>query len=119
MPERSLQREPAGVRAIAAIFQDVEEVCTLLTSPAPETLDRCERILKDACSSFGGFLPERAELPGLYRLQSAIRQAGQLLDAAFQYHDLWRLRLRTNLAGYGPGGHPAAISHQSRVFLEG
>jgi hypothetical protein len=97
----------------------VEGVCALLTSPSPEILEGCERILENACSSFGALSPDRADLPAIQRLQTAIRQAGHLLDSAFQYHDRWKRRLNASLAGYRPGGLPAPVSHQSRVSWEG
>jgi hypothetical protein len=126
MMDGTALRPPAGVRAIAAILREVEGVCFLLTSPSPETLDRCERILESASLSFAGLQPDLASagrdpaaLSAVEQLRSALGRAGQLLESSFQYHEQWRRRLCASLAGYRPGGDPAALSHRGRVSLQG
>jgi hypothetical protein len=107
------------VQAIAAMSSAVERVCTLLTTPSPETLERCERVLESAATSYAGLRLERADRPAVEELQSALALAGRLLESAFQYHEQWRRRLGASLAGYQPGGDPAAVVHPSRVTLKG
>jgi len=106
-------------RAIAAISSEVERVCTLLKAPSPETLERCERILESAAASYAGLRPQRADRPAVEHLRSALGLAGQLLESAFQYHEQWRRRLWSSLAGYQPGGDPAVVVHPNRVSLRG
>jgi hypothetical protein len=109
----------AGIQALTAVTLEVKEVCALLTSPTPDALERSERVLESAASSLAAWQPDRAGLAAVEQLQSTLRRASRLLEYAFQYHEHWRRRLHSSLAGYEPGGGPAAVMHRGRVYLEG
>jgi hypothetical protein len=109
----------SDTRTTAAILREVEGVCALLVSPSPEKLERCERILESAVSSFAGLHPAPSALPAVHQLRTALWRAGQLLEGAFQYHEQWRRRRSVSLAGYQAGGSPAAMPPQRRMCLEG
>jgi hypothetical protein len=117
--ESTAPSSPADARAIAAISREMEGVCAMLTSPSPERLERCERILESAVSAFSGMRPDVSALPDVRELRSVVGRAARLLDSAFRYHDDWRRRLSVSLAGYQPGGSPAAMPQQRRMCLEG
>jgi hypothetical protein len=103
----------------AELARHVEGVCLLLMSPSPESMERCEQILERASSTLLSLQPQRSDLPAVEKLRAALGRAGRLLESAFQYHGQWRRRLDSNLAGYLPGGNPAAVAHPGRVRLEG
>jgi len=107
--------------------EKLDRVCDLLLSPSPEALDQCTPLFQaaiarvTACQA-AATRPAQTE-PGApaeaLRLQSAVRRARCLLEAAAEYHQKWARRIATMSAGYDGRGEPAAVDQGRRLILRG
>jgi hypothetical protein len=112
---------------LAAARKELERACDLLLAPSPEALDRCADLLQAAVAqvtaSQAAIATPAEREPGAAaegrRLQSAVRRARRLLDAAAEYHQNWARRMGTLSAGYDSRGEPAAVERGRRLIVRG
>jgi hypothetical protein len=114
------------VEKLRAARAEVEQACTLLLSPSPDTLGRCMGVFERACHAIG---ESRRELPGMrgdpvalaeaHRLRFAVRHAGKLLETAQEFHTRWNHILGAMTGGYTQSGDPAPVIRRGQVCLTG
>ncbi len=114
------------IHRLEAARSEVERVCSWLTSPSPEVLDRCSGVLAAAITelqinakslAFAHGDPDA--LAEAWNLKRAVRRAGKLMDHAAEYHARWRRVVGGQLEGYRPGGEIAPIAHPPSICLQG
>ena len=104
----------------------LDGVCGLLISPSPEVLERCTPMLEMTVSELGWCQKDLQLARGdtacwreARRLAAAVQLAERLLVSGWEYHQRWSQRLGSMVAGYAPGGEPAAMKARSRVCMNG
>jgi hypothetical protein len=116
---------PAEIQAqLRSARSELEQVCKLLESPAPATLDRCavimERVIPELQAARSGIAQAGADgVAEARRLRAVVHRARSLLELAMRYHAQWRSILAGMSGGYTMLGAPAPILSQSRVFIQG
>lgn len=119
---------------LGAVRAEVDQVCQLLLSPTPESMDRCSERLAaavaemTACQASGENLhpdkgpanvgPDDALLEAR-RLEQSLSRAHRLLEGAAAFHRNWLRWLGAMCAGYTVHGEPAAVERGSRVVVRG
>jgi hypothetical protein len=110
-------------RQLSLARSEISEVCRLLQSPTPESLNQSALHLETALQAMMACpaSPEAGEEDGLeaQQLQNLVRQAGRLLDAGWEFRRNWFRRLSTMTSGYAPGGEPAAMDRGCSVIVNG
>lgn len=113
---------------VAQTRSGVRQARLLITTPSPQTLDRCRPLLEEATACLvrvrdslnrAGQHREPALLTELTGLEQDVAGLGLLLEHAAGFYSGW-IRLRNSLAGgYTAQGKPAEPGPSRRVSVEG
>lgn len=104
----------------------VLRACQCLTAASPDALERSQTSLSEALTHLQAGLASPAGNGGRQDRLARVRQvrestalAGQLLEAAGEYHRQWFSRLGELCGGYTATGLPAELGHASRWLARG
>ena len=116
----------------AAVFEQfadtraqLDSVCDLLISPAPEVLDRCSALLESAGRQMADCQPQIAGLRGdpaaieaAWLLRRSFVKADKLLQNAARFHGKWISIRGAMTGGYTDRGEAAPVRHAGRIWIE-
>jgi hypothetical protein len=115
----------AVIEQFAATRAQLDSACDLLTSPTPESLDRCAILLESAqrqmtgCQSqIIGAQGDPAALEAAWRVRRSFERAARLLKSAASFHANWMSIRGTLTGGYTSRGEPSPVRHPGRICLE-
>ncbi|HYW48860.1 MAG TPA: hypothetical protein VE959_38710 [Bryobacteraceae bacterium] len=115
-----------AVERMGTARSQIERVCGWLTSPSPETLDRCSGVLESAVAELAGGASWLAHARGnpeamaeAWHLNRAVKRAGKLLESARQYHARWSRIRGAMTQGYGHQGIVPPPVLPGRISLQG
>jgi hypothetical protein len=116
----------APLDRLREISSEVDRACILLTSPAPESLDKCSAALESAAARLASLQPALPTLAGdpelvaeTWLLRHGILRAEALLANAAAWHSRWREIVAVRTAGYRRDGAPAEPPAPGRLCLTG
>jgi hypothetical protein len=103
----------------------VSRACASLVEATPAALEDCAETLAAAARRLAGLGPALDGVSGSadalaegWRLRRNLAIAGKLLGNVAAYHGGWCDRLAAQVAGYAPGGRPAALTRAGRIWVE-
>ena len=116
----------AGER-LAAARAEIDRVCQLLVSPTAEQLDRCAERLAGAIREVTVYREsgptsiefQAEDLQQARALETSLRRASRLLEAAAAFHENWWRCVGALCGGYTDRGAPAAVDRGCRILARG
>jgi hypothetical protein len=115
----------AVLEQFAATREQLDSVCQLLISPAPEVLDRCAGLLESAGRQLTECQPQLAAMRGdpaaieaAWMLRRSFVTADKLLQSAARFHTNWTAIRGALTGGYTVRGQAAPVRHAGRICIE-
>jgi len=114
---------PAIEEQIFKAQAEVSLACDCLLLPTPERLDRCTAHLQAAIAAMpartADSIRSEGALDAARRLEQSLHRTGRLLETAWVFRQNWFRRLSVMIAGYAPGGEPAAMDRGCTLLIRG